>query len=184
MSSNIKIQRICEYCAGEFTAKTTVTRYCSDSCAKKGYKIQKRNEKIQKSNTESLNLKTKSIEVVKMKEILSVKEVASLLGLSIRTTYRLIDNKTIKAVNFSERITRIKRSDIDKFMEMNSIDQKVKTEEFIFDIEKYYFINEVLLKYHIAPDTLSKIIKRNNIPKYKNGNYTYISKSLIDEIFN
>ncbi len=28
MSSNIKLQRICQHCGNEFTAKTTVTQYC------------------------------------------------------------------------------------------------------------------------------------------------------------
>ena len=38
MSSNIAIQRICQHCGKEFTARTTVTQYCSDDCAKRAYK--------------------------------------------------------------------------------------------------------------------------------------------------
>ena len=38
MSSNIKIQKICEFCGQEFTARTLYTRYCSKSCNKKHYK--------------------------------------------------------------------------------------------------------------------------------------------------
>ncbi|HVX01156.1 MAG TPA: helix-turn-helix domain-containing protein, partial [Candidatus Babeliaceae bacterium] len=60
------------------------------------------------------NIMTRSIEEVKAKEFLTVKDVARLLNFSIRTTYRMIEQGNIKAVNLSERKTLIKRSDIDK----------------------------------------------------------------------
>ncbi|MFA6334291.1 MAG: CHC2 zinc finger domain-containing protein [Bacteroidales bacterium] len=31
MGSNIRVQRICQYCGKEFTARTTVTKYCGDT---------------------------------------------------------------------------------------------------------------------------------------------------------
>ena len=46
MSSNIKILKICEYCSKEFIAKKTTTKCCSDDCAKRYYKLNKRNDKI------------------------------------------------------------------------------------------------------------------------------------------
>uniref|UniRef100_UPI0028B10B01 hypothetical protein n=1 Tax=Sphingobacterium multivorum TaxID=28454 RepID=UPI0028B10B01 len=39
MSSNIKIKKICQQCGQEFIARTTVTKYCGDNCAKKAYKV-------------------------------------------------------------------------------------------------------------------------------------------------
>ena len=47
MSSNIRISKICQHCGQEFVAKTTVTKFCSDNCAKRNYKKRKREEKIQ-----------------------------------------------------------------------------------------------------------------------------------------
>ena len=38
MSSNIQIQRVCEFCGNEFTARTTVTKLCSAKCRKANYK--------------------------------------------------------------------------------------------------------------------------------------------------
>ena len=116
MSSNIKVQRICQYCGEEFTAKTTVTKYCSDNCAKRAYKAKKKEEKIEISNKETVRIKVKPIEELKAKEFLSVKDAALLLGCSVRTVYRLIDNETIKAVNLSERMTRIKRSELNNIL--------------------------------------------------------------------
>jgi len=114
MSSNIKVQRVCQHCSKEFTARTTVTKYCGDNCAKRAYKLRQRNSKIETSNKETLQIISKPIEELKAKEFLTVRDVAKLLNLSIRTTYRLIDQGNIKGVNLAQRKTIVKRSDIDK----------------------------------------------------------------------
>ena len=116
MSSNIKVQRICQYCNNEFTALTTVTKYCSDNCAKRAYKDRVRAEKIESSKKETTKILTQPIEILKAKEFLNVRETAILLGCSVRTVYRLIDKRIIKAVNLGERITRIKRSDLNNLL--------------------------------------------------------------------
>ncbi len=113
MSSNIRVRRICQYCEQEFTARTTVTKYCSDGCSKRGYKARKRAEKIEQSNTETKQIKQRPIVQLKAKEFLTVKEVSELLNCSIRTAYHYIDNGTIKAVNLGQRMTRVKRAEID-----------------------------------------------------------------------
>jgi excisionase family DNA binding protein len=114
MSSNIKIQRVCQYCGNEFTARTTVTKTCSDNCAKRLYKQRQKAAKIEESNKETFAVKAKPIEVIKAKEFLTVKEAARLLNCSIRSVYRHIENGNIKAVNLSQRLTRVKRAEIDK----------------------------------------------------------------------
>ncbi|EKF55620.1 DNA-binding domain-containing protein [Galbibacter marinus] len=53
------------------------------------------------------------LKVLNEKEVLTVKEVATLLNCSVRSVYRHINNGTIKAVNLGHRLTRVKRSDID-----------------------------------------------------------------------
>ena len=113
MSSNIKVQRICQQCGKEFTARTTVTKNCSDACAKKAYKKRLREKNIEVSNTETLKQKIQPIEALKLKEFLTVREVATLLSCSTRMVYHYIEQKNIKAVRLSQRITRIKRSDLD-----------------------------------------------------------------------
>ena len=114
MSSNLEIQRICEHCGKEFTARTTVTRFCSDTCAKAAYKSRQRAAKIESSNKQTQQKKLKPIEDLKAKDFLTVKEAAILLSCSVRSVYYFIENGNIQAVNLGERITRIKRSEIDK----------------------------------------------------------------------
>ena len=68
MSSNIEIQRICQLCGKEFTARTTVTQYCSDTCSKRAYKARVRAAKIGTSNKETQHIKTQPIEEIKARE--------------------------------------------------------------------------------------------------------------------
>lgn len=114
MSSNIRVQKHCEHCGNEFTARKTTTKYCSDVCAKRAYKERKRQEKIKAVEKETVRIK---LEPLKEKEFLTVREVAKLLSCSIRTVYYQIENGDIKAVNLGERMTRIKRSEIDRLFE-------------------------------------------------------------------
>lgn len=120
MSSNIKVQRICQHCGNEFTARTIVTRYCGNTCSKRAYKERIRASKIDSSNKETLRIKIQPFEELKSKEFLTVREVAHLLSCSVRSAYYYIQNGTIKAVNLGQRVTRVKRTEIDKLFEQNT----------------------------------------------------------------
>jgi len=181
MSSNIKVQRICQHCGTEFTARTTVTKYCSHRCGSLANKAKKRAEKVQKSNTETKQIKTKPIEELKAKEFLTVREVARLLNCSLRSAYYYIENGTIKAVNLGQRITRVKRSEIDKLFEQPQTEQP-KPETKQYEISECYTINEVLEKYSISETALQNLIKREGIPKIKKGWYAYVPKPIIDNL--
>ena len=72
MSSNIKVQRICQHCGKEFTARTTVTQYCSGTCSKRAYKARLKVSKIEASNKETQLIKIQPIEQLKAKAFLSI----------------------------------------------------------------------------------------------------------------
>lgn len=82
MSSNLAINRICQNCGKEFVARTTVTRYCGDSCAKRGYKKSKREDALKPINEETLRLKRLQLEELKVREFLSVSQTSKVLSLS------------------------------------------------------------------------------------------------------
>src|SRR5665647_331842 len=111
MSSNIQVQRICQFCGKEFTARKTTSKCCSDDCSKRAYKARLRAAKVEVSNKETQRIKTQPIEDIKAKEFLTVRNVATLLNCSIRSVYYYIENGNIKAVNLGQRITRVKRSE-------------------------------------------------------------------------
>ncbi len=120
MSTNIRVEKICEFCEKTFIAKTLVTRYCSPFCNKKGWRAKQRYENLKLEDNTQNQGKTLPIpsgihlSIIQEKQFLTVPEVAKLLRLSKATIYRLIKEGDLKAVSFSERTTRIKRSEIDK----------------------------------------------------------------------
>jgi len=120
MSSNIQIQRICQHCGNEFTARTTTTLYCSHRCSTAAYKAKIRNGKIEASNKETQLIKALPIEELKAKEFLTVRDIATLLNCSIRSVYYYIESGKIRATNLGQRITRVKRSEIDRLFELNT----------------------------------------------------------------
>lgn len=114
MSSNIEIIRNCEYCKKDFCAKTTKTRYCSHQCNSRHYKVKVRQSKIHVSNLETKNIVIRSYEEIKIKEFLTVKDVAVLLSCSKKNIYNMIKSGKLKTSNILVKKILVKRSDIDK----------------------------------------------------------------------
>lgn len=181
MSSNIEIERICQHCNKDFIAKTTVTRYCSDDCAKKAYKARKRAEKIGVSVTEIQHIRQKPIEDLKAREFLTVKNVAQLLNCSIRSVYCYIENGKINATNIGKRLIRVKRSEIDKLFEAKEKLKPLNLKP--LNIAECYTISEVQEKFKVSQSALQKIMKRNNIQKMQKGKFVYVPKVIINDIF-
>jgi excisionase family DNA binding protein len=183
MSSNIQIQRICQYCGKEFTARKTTTMCCSDDCSKRAYKARVRAAKVEVSNKETQRIKTQPIEEIKAKEFLTVRNVATLLNCSIRSVYYYIENGNIKAVNLGQRITRIKRSELDKLFEQTVTPQPESRAELMqYNILDCYNLTEIQSKYRISEKALYDIIKRNKIPKVEEGGFAYVPRILIDKL--
>ena len=174
MSSNIKVQRICQHCGNEFTAKTTVTRFCSHRCGSLANKAMKRAEKVQKSNIETKQIKNLPVEELKTREFLTVTQVSKLIGCSRQNIYKLINAGKLKATNILQKKTIVRRSDLDKLfnqvkteripeIQEQGLNELAQTE--VFDISECYTLTEVQNKYNIAEKTLYDLIRRNGIPK-------------------
>jgi excisionase family DNA binding protein len=181
MSTNIKIQRICQHCGNEFTAKTTATKYCSHICNSRHYKLKVKSNKIERSNTETLKIKSSINEDVQTKEFLTVRDVATLLSCSIRTAYRLVNNGTIIGVNLAERMTRISKNELQKVLEQPKPLPTI-TLPSEFSISEYYTINEIQEKFGISQTGLQLLIKKHKIPKTKRGKFVYVPKGLINPL--
>lgn len=109
MSSHIRIQKTCQFCGEPFTAKTTVTQFCSDDCAKRAYKKRKRNEKVGVAIQQESERNYDS--TIAQKQFLSIDETCQLVNASRWTVYRLIEKGVLPATKLG-RITRIARSSI------------------------------------------------------------------------
>ncbi len=195
MSSNIKIQRICQYCGNEFTARTTTTLYCSHRCNSAAYKAKQRAGKVEQINKETQSIKSQPIEELKAKEFLSVTQVSKLIGCSRQNIYNLINTGKLKATNILLKKTIVKRSDLDKlFKEPTNRTQpegipetqKQELNNWVqaggFDISDCYNLTEIQSKYGISETAVQNLIKRNSIPKIKKGWFAYVPKTVIDKL--
>jgi excisionase family DNA binding protein len=116
MSSNIRVIRICQHCHTEFTAKTTVTQYCGDRCAKAAYKLRKMKDKIAKSDIETQSRLSMPADKLSAKEFLSIVETAVLTGVSVRTVQRLIERGSLKVGKLGTR-TIIHKKQLEKLFQ-------------------------------------------------------------------
>lgn len=184
MSSNLNIKKRCEFCKNEFVAKTISTRYCSHKCNSRHYKIlskQKTIEVVEKST----KLKLSNVEEINKKDFLTAKEASFILNMSLRTLYRLIENKQINSYNFGTRKTLIRRKDIDLFFELslNNVDVNKDMLKNLIKPENSYTVNEILEKYKINSSTLYGILKKLDIPKKQFGKFVLVKKEDIHSIF-
>jgi excisionase family DNA binding protein len=113
MSSNIRITRICQHCRNEFTARTTVTKYCGEGCAKRAYKARQKTGKITQSETETAAVILAPTIALQGKDFLNILEAAKLLGVSRWTVHRAIKDERLPVARLGRRVV-IKRADIDK----------------------------------------------------------------------
>jgi len=195
MSSNIKVQRICQHCGKEFTARTTTTLYCSHRCNSAAYKAKIRTGKVEVSNKETQRIKTQPIEELKAKEFLTVTQVSKLIGCSRQNVYKLINSGKLRATNILEKKTIVKRSDLDKLFKEPTNRPKpegipeAQIQELsewkqagAFNIADCYTLTEVQSKYGISETAVQNLIKRNSIPKIKKGWFAYVPKTVIDKL--
>lgn len=115
----MRLEKTCRYCGDAFTAKTTVTLYCSDNCAKRAYKKRKRNEKIETAIGQETQRKQYD-PFINQKQFLTIEDVCNLISASRWTIYRLIDKRKLKATKLGRNI-RITRQAIDEFFKLNPL---------------------------------------------------------------
>ena len=182
MSSNIEIKRICEFCKNEFTARTTRTRYCSHKCNSRHYKVLERNEKVEKSNQETVKILNVDLEKIKHREFLNITQASNLFGISRRTVYRLINRGEVNIAKLGKRSV-LKRCDLESFFAIPIVEQTLKPVQLFPGVDHCYTIGQIQDKFKISPAALYHMIKRHGISKYSIGKFTYVPKADIEIIF-
>ena len=119
MSSNIITTRVCVECGNHFTAKTTVTKFCSSKCNSKNYKKRKRNEKVLTVDKALVDSVRADYKLLETKPFLKVTELSKILNVSRSTIYNLINNGTIPIIKVGNR-TLISREDFDRIFTFQS----------------------------------------------------------------
>lgn len=113
-TTNIRIKKVCEFCGAEFEAQKVTTRYCSKRCSERAYKKRQRIQLVESNESaDSSDRENQSVGAVNLREYLEPKEVAVLLGMTSRTVYNLIYRGQLKAAHLSNRMTLIRKSDVE-----------------------------------------------------------------------
>lgn len=182
MSSNFTVNRICEHCGNTFVAKTTVTRFCSKVCNNRNHKQRAREAKFERSAKEVRQVINHRIDELRTQEFLTVKAASKLLSASEKIVHGMIKSGRLKATNLSVRKTVIARADIDGLFDLPERPDENKPNS--SNLSECYHMGEAQKIYNISEKALSEIIKRNQVPKYQVGWYTYVLKSHLERIFN
>lgn len=182
MSSNIKVERICEWCGKKFIAQTTVTRFCSQRCAEHSYKERLRQKKLAVSNQETAQTNFKRRD----KDYLTPTQAAELLGIGRMSIYRYIRNGKIKVVRFARK-TLISKADIQAMFDFLSPKESEPKEEAIEkkgkSISDFYTRADIREKFGVKDSWIYKVVAENNVPKTILRGKAYFSKSHIDRLF-
>ena len=185
MSSNIKVRRICEFCGNSFMARTTVTRFCSHICNSRYGKRKVRELKIEASEKQVVATVAATAKDVIVAEFLTVRDAARLLNISIRSIYNIIQAGRIKALRLTARKTLIKRVDIDQMLILSEYQAPVLKERKKNPHPKYcYSMTEAQEVLNFSEKALWDLLKRNNIPKYRDGKFSYVLKSDLNKFSN
>lgn len=188
-TSNIRIEKVCEWCGNEFEAQKCSTRFCCKRCAEHAYKDRKRQER--KRTTEKIVIETitrKKEEAVSRREYLSVQETANLMGIKRNAIYQLIYRGKLKAFRLTARITRISREDIEKLLSTSLYVRKSRAKSSAVDengesITEFYTTKEIIEKFGISNSWVFAQAKRHNIPKVYHRGKTLWSREHCDRVF-
>ena len=167
-----EIKRKCKVCGKVFVAKTLDSHYCSPKCGKVAWK--------RKKDAKDRNAKLEAIakQVSDIREYISVKEAVAMFGVERSTLYRLIKLGRIPTINMGTRLTRIKRSEME-WLFLNrpeSIAEKEKPvpKTYSLEPEDCYTINDSSVWAHV---------RKYSIPSRQIGNYVYVPKQEIDNLY-
>ncbi len=111
---------------------------------------------------------------------MTVRDVATLLNCSLRTVYYYIESGNIKAVNLGQRITRVKRSEIDKLFDQPYTPPPKREAK---PVTEFYTVKEIEERYFVKYGRLNNIIKENDITKTLHDGKLLVSKPHIDRYF-
>lgn len=180
-SISLKIRRKCKICGKVFFIKKLDSQYCSGKCSKIAYKrrcdAEKKEERLEKIASQ----------VSDIREYISVKEAVAIFGVERDSIYRLVRSGKVQAVNLGERLIRINRKDLESLLptrkQIRKESEKPLPKLYSLEPEDCYTISEVCKKYRINDSTVWAHVRKYSIPSRQIGNYVYVPKEEIDNLY-
>ena len=178
---SLEIRRKCKICGKVFLVKKLDSQYCSAKCREIAYKrkcdAEKKETRLQKIASQ----------VPKIREYISVKEAVAIFGVERDSVYRLVRSGKVNSVNLGKRLIRINRKDMEALLPTRKKIRKEREKPlpklYSLEPEDCYTINEVCKKYLINDSTVWAHVRKYSIPSRQIGNYVYVPKEDIDNLY-
>ena len=178
--AKFQIERRCEVCGNPFFAKTLESRYCSEKCGQVAYTRRKREAKKLKKLQEITE------QIDDDRNYITVPEAVAIYSVSRASLYQYIHDGSIPSINLGVRLIRVSRKELEKFFPKRNFDKKpVKRLPKLYNLEpeNCYTIGEISKKYKIDDSTVYLHIRKYGIPTRQIGNYVYVPKYEIDNLY-
>lgn len=183
MASKFEYKKVCQFCGNEFLAQKSITKYCSDTCANRGNKVEKRQERLR---LESEAIRERNRQNLLAQENLSLTDAAALLGISRPTLYKLLSDKSVELLRISQRTIRVKKSDLlNLYHETTVKPAPINTP--IAEIsrikEDYITVSEALQLFKISNTYLYNKIRAKQIQPVIIKGKAYYPKNMLQKMF-
>ena len=160
MNDRFEYKKVCKFCGKTFTTYQSTTKYCCASCANRANKA---DLKARKQQSVSEEIKEQNRQSLLTQEFLSLTNAAALLGISRPSIYKIINNGELKTIRVSERIVRVKKSDLEKLQSKTFAPIKHTTVEINKTVEDYISVEKALQQFNISNTWFYRKIKSKNI---------------------
>lgn len=177
----LEINRKCKVCGKVFRVKKLDSQVCSKRCRNIALK-RRRDAELKEARLDNI-----AAQVPDIREYISVKEAVAMFNIERGTLYRLIRLGRIPAINMGKHLIRIKRSELEANLQIRPIarEEKAKPTPKLYSLEPEdcYTISEVCKKYRINDSTVWAHVRKYSIPSRQIGNYVYVPKEEIDNLY-
>ena len=174
----LDIERTCRVCGAKFRPSKMESYYCSPACSKSAYNRKKYEEKQKELMAHLKKLGETSTEFV------SVQEAVDIYNINRHSLYRWIRKGLIPHVVVGKKKIRVKKVDLENMLNPTAEPLLPKGPRlYNMEPEAGYTIGEVIKKYKINDRSVWDHIPRYSIPTRQIGNYVYIPREDIDNLY-
>lgn len=177
----LEINRKCKVCGKVFRVKKLDSQFCSKRCSNIALK-RRRDAELKEARLDEM-----AAHVPDVREYISVKEAVAMFNIERGTLYRLIRLGRIPAINMGKHLIRIKRSELEANFLVRPIarieKEKPLPKLYSLEPEDCYTISEVCAKYRVNDSTVWAHVRKYSIPSRQIGNYVYVPKEEIDNLY-
>lgn len=178
---SLEIRRKCKVCGTVFLVKKLDSQYCSAKCSKVAYK------RKHDAEEREIRLAKFAAKIPSSQDYISVKEAVAIFAAERDSIYRMVRSGKVHSVNLGKRLIRVCRKDLEALVPTR---KKIRKEQYmplpkLYSLEPKdcYTIGDVCKKYRLNDSTVWAHVRKYSIPSRQIGNFVYIPKKEIDNLY-